>query len=130
MYPDSVDSYLRLIKAINRRQFAVHFDPVNLVCSPQHYYGNGVLIREFFANLGSYVRSCHAKDILLDGKLTVHLSEVPPGTGGLDHAEYVRLVESIGPDTPLMMEHMKQDDYGPAGEHIRSVAARAGVVLR
>ena len=40
-YPDSPDTYLRLFKAIDRKQFAVHLDPVNLVCSPQRYYGNG-----------------------------------------------------------------------------------------
>ncbi|MHC4718703.1 MAG: sugar phosphate isomerase/epimerase family protein, partial [Planctomycetota bacterium] len=32
MFPDSTDCYLRLIDAIDREQFAVHFDPVNLVC--------------------------------------------------------------------------------------------------
>jgi len=130
MYPDSADSYVRLVAAIDRERFAVHMDPVNLVNCPQRYFRNAELLRECFRKLGPRIRSCHAKDILLDNKLTVHLSEVPPGKGGLDYAQYVRLVESIGPDTPLMMEHMKQDDYGPAGEHIRSVAARAGVVLR
>ena len=35
MYPDSADSYLHLLRAIDRKSFAVHFDPVNLICSPQ-----------------------------------------------------------------------------------------------
>ncbi|MCP4642923.1 MAG: TIM barrel protein, partial [bacterium] len=46
MYPDSPDAYVRLMKAIDRERFAVHLDPVNLVCSPQRYYGNAALIRE------------------------------------------------------------------------------------
>ena len=37
-YPDSPDSYLSLIKAIDRKRFAVHLDPVNLICSPQRYF--------------------------------------------------------------------------------------------
>ncbi len=37
MYPDSPKSYLELIKAIDRKQFAVHLDPVNIVCSPQRF---------------------------------------------------------------------------------------------
>ena len=41
MFPDSADSYLALIKAIDRKAFGVHFDPVNLVCSPQTYFRNG-----------------------------------------------------------------------------------------
>jgi hypothetical protein len=32
--PDSPDSYLELIGAVERRQFGVHLDPVNLVNSP------------------------------------------------------------------------------------------------
>jgi len=75
-YPDSADSYLRLFKAIDRKQFAVHMDPVNLVCSPQRYFSSGALIRECFAKLGPYIKSCHGKDILLQLKLTTHLDEV------------------------------------------------------
>lgn len=37
-YPDSVDSYLRLIAAIDRRAFGAHLDPVNWVNSPGRYY--------------------------------------------------------------------------------------------
>ncbi|MHC4239165.1 MAG: sugar phosphate isomerase/epimerase family protein, partial [Planctomycetota bacterium] len=89
-YPDSADSYVRLIKAIDRRQFAVHFDPVNIVTSPQRYYNTGGLIREFFEKLGPLIKSCHAKDILLQPQLTTHLDEVRPGLGGLDYAEFLR----------------------------------------
>jgi hypothetical protein len=59
-YPDSPDSYLRLLKAIDRKHFAAHLDPVNLVCSPQRYFASGQLIRECFEKLGPYIRSCHA----------------------------------------------------------------------
>lgn len=40
-YPDSVESYKSLIKAIDRKQFGVHLDPVNLVTSPQVYFKTG-----------------------------------------------------------------------------------------
>ena len=52
IFPDSADSYLRLIKAIDRKQFAVHLDPVNLINSPQRYFENGAIIRECFEKLG------------------------------------------------------------------------------
>ncbi|MHC4617484.1 MAG: sugar phosphate isomerase/epimerase family protein [Planctomycetota bacterium] len=126
-YPDSVDSYRRLIKAIDRKRFAVHFDPVNLVTSPQRYYNTNLLIREFFEKLGPLIRSCHAKDILLQPKFTTHLDEVRPGLGGLDYAEFLRQLSRF-PDTPLMLEHLKgADEYRLAAEHIRSVAKRTGL---
>ena len=51
MYPDTADSYLRLIEAIDRKGFAAHLDPVNVICSPQLYYRNGEVIREWFDKL-------------------------------------------------------------------------------
>ncbi|MHC4328580.1 MAG: sugar phosphate isomerase/epimerase family protein [Planctomycetota bacterium] len=126
-YPDSVDSYVRLLKAIDRERFAVHLDPVNLVCSPQRYYSNGKLIRECFEKLGPYVKSCHAKDILLHPKLTTHLDEVRPGLGGLDYAMFLKELSRI-PDTPLMLEHLKgAEEYRKAAEHVRGVAKEVGL---
>jgi len=75
MYPDSPDAYWRLINAIDRKAFAVHLDPVNLVNSPQRYFSTGRLIEECVAKLGAHIKSCHAKDILLRENLTVHLDE-------------------------------------------------------
>jgi sugar phosphate isomerase/epimerase len=126
-YPDSADSYLRLIKAIDRRQFAVHFDPVNLVTSPQRYYNTGRLIRDFFQKLGPRIKSCHAKDILLQPELTTHLDEVRPGLGGLDDPELLQQLSKF-PDTPLMLEHLKgAEEYRLAAEHIRSVGDKIGL---
>ena len=64
-YPISADSYLRLIKAIDRKQFGVHFDPTNLIYSPPLYYNNGKVISECFEKLGPMIKSCHAKDVKL-----------------------------------------------------------------
>ncbi len=123
-YPDSADSYVRLLKAIDRKRFAVHLDPVNLVCSPQRYFRSGDLIRECFEKLGPYIKSCHAKDIFLQTKLTTHLDEVRPGLGGLDYVTFLRELSKM-PDTPLMLEHLKgAEEYQKAADHIRSVARK------
>ena len=123
-YPDSPDSYVRLLKAIDRRHFGVHLDPVNLICSPQRYFNSGELIRECFKKLGPHIKSCHAKDILLSLKLTTHLDEIRPGLGGLDYTAYLQELGKL-PDTPLMLEHLPNaEEYRLAAEHIRSVARK------
>jgi len=127
-FPESPDSYLRLIQAIDRRQFAVHLDPVNLINSPPRFLANAELIRECFAKLGPHIRSCHAKDIALSGRLTVHLDEVRPGRGGLDYAAYLEELDRLDPDTPLMLEHLPNEgEYVLAALHIRTVAETKGV---
>ncbi|MFM7648197.1 MAG: sugar phosphate isomerase/epimerase family protein [Cyanobium sp.] len=130
MYPDSPDAYLRLIKAIDRKAFAVHLDPVNLVSSPQRYFATGHLIEECFAKLGAHIKSCHAKDILLRENLTVHLDEVRPGQGGLDYPVFLRCLTRLDADVPLMLEHLpNEDEFRAAAAHIRNVAEQEGIAL-
>ena len=130
MYPDSPEAYLRLIKAIDRRRFAVHLDPANLVCSPQRYFSNGSLIEECFEMLGEHIMSCHAKDVILRDNLTVHLDEVRPGLGNLDYPTLLRALNRLDPNVPLMLEHLpNQEEYRAAASYIRSVAAGEGIPL-
>lgn len=130
MYPDSPDSYVRLLEAIDRRAFAVHLDPVNLVCSPQRYFSNKELIKECFKKLGPHIKSCHAKDILLHDNLTVHLDEVKPGCGNLDYSVFLTELNRINPDVPLMLEHLQEEkEYEEAAAYIRSVARKEDITL-
>jgi len=130
IFPDSPGSYLDIIKAVDRPQFAVHLDPVNLVCSPQRYYATDALIRDCFRKLGPFIKSCHAKDIILREQLTVHLDEVRPGLGGLDYRTFLTELDRLDADTPLMLEHLASaEQYDLAAAHIRSVAQDAGVTI-
>ncbi|MBN1246691.1 MAG: sugar phosphate isomerase/epimerase [Anaerolineae bacterium] len=130
MYPDTADSYLALLKAVDREAFAVHIDMVNVVNSPQAYFGNADLIREWFAKLGPQIRSCHAKDTLLSTRLTTHLDEVRPGLGHLDYRTLLVEMDKLDPDLPLMIEHLQTEEaYRLAADHIRAIAAEVGVVL-
>ena len=131
VFPDSPESYARLIRAMDRKQFAVHLDPVNLVSSPQRFFRNADLIRECFAKLGPHIKSCHAKDIALSTKLTVHLDEIRPGLGGLDYRVFLTELNKLDPDTPLMIEHLpNEEEYALAAEHIRAVGAEINVPIR
>ncbi len=126
--PDSPDSYLELIRAIERRAFGVHLDPVNFVNSPAKYYDNAGLLRECFAKLGPHIKSCHAKDVTLRNELTVHLSEVRPGLGALDYRVFLTEMDRLDPDTPLLVEHLPDEaEYRAATAHIRSVAGSLGL---
>ena len=131
IYPDSPDSYLQLLRAIDRERFAVHLDPVNLISSPQRYYNSGALLRECFEKLGPHIQSCHAKDIVLIDRLTVHMDEARPGLGGLDYRTFLQELDRLAPDIPLMLEHLPSDEeYALGAEYIRSVARDTGVSIR
>jgi len=127
MLPDSPDSYLELVRAINRDRFAVHLDPVNMISSPQRYFNNAAFLTECFAKLGLYIKSVHAKDITIMPELTVHLEERRPGLGSLDYAVFLREMSRLK-DVPMMMEHLdKQEDYLLAAQYIRKIGTETGV---
>jgi sugar phosphate isomerase/epimerase len=130
MYPDSPESYLRLIGAVDREAFGVHLDPVNMINCPERYFRNDAFLRECFAKLGPLIKSCHIKDVSLDDQLTVHLSEVRPGLGALRSDVYLTELAALPGDIPLMLEHLPSpDEYTLAAAHIRQVAEAAGVEL-
>ncbi len=124
IFPDSPESYRRLIQAIDRPTFAVHLDPANLINCPSRYYENAHLIRECFRLLGPHIKSCHAKDIHLQSHMTVHLDEVRPGLGGMDYAVFLREVERLDPITPIMLEHLPNEhEYDLAAMYVRGISA-------
>ena len=122
IFPSSADEYVRLIQAIDRPEFAVHLDPVNMVNSPQMYYNTTDLLTECFNKLGPYIKCCHAKDILLSDKLTVHLSEVRPGLGILDYHHFLKLLRAQNREIPLMIEHLESaEEYQLAAKYILAI---------
>lgn len=130
MYPDTPESYLDLIKAIDRKGFAAHLDIVNIINSPALYYRNGQVIDEWFDKLGPYIRSCHAKDTILRNQLTVHLDECRPGTGALDYRTYLRRASQLGDHVCLMLEHMtEEEDYILATRYVKGIAKELGIQL-
>lgn len=129
-YPDSAGNYLRLIKAIDRKRFAVHFDPVNMVTSPQIIYSNGEMIRDAIRKLGRYIKSCHAKDVMLrEDTSQSQIEEVRPGLGILEYRVYLAELQKL-PDVPLIIEHLKtEEEYKLAAGYIREVGKLVSVRL-
>ena len=129
--PDTADSYLELIRAVDRDRFAVHLDIVNVIRTPREHYQNAALIGEWFGTLGPHIRSCHAKDTVLEARFTSHTGEAVPGKGRLDYGALLRHIEALDPDMPLMIEHLTTEaEYDAAARYIRDAAAREGIGLK
>lgn len=130
VFPNSVDSYVQLVKAIDRQAFAVHFDPVNIINSPTTYYHNDLLIIDFVKQLGPYIKNVHAKDILLQQKLTLHFDEVIPGQGELNYHVLLQQINKLSRDIPIIIEHLSTNEqYSAAARHIRTVAEELNLLL-
>jgi len=133
-FPNGPDQYLSLVKAVDRPAFGVHIDICNSINSPERFYNNTALIRETFAKLGPWIKSCHGKDLKWIPDVPVHFEETVPGRGGLpsagvpgvDYKTYIREIVKVG--APLMLEHLKSAaEYREGAEYIRKTAAEVGV---
>jgi sugar phosphate isomerase/epimerase len=126
--PDCPDSYLKLIKAVDREAFGVHLDPCNLVNSPARFYRNADLLRECFDKLGPWIASCHAKDLTWDVEMNVHFREVRPGAGAMDYVTFLERLAAIPHRPPLMIEHLASaEEYDKARLHIMDVGKKLGI---
>lgn len=127
-HPHSVESALKMVKAVDREGFGVHLDPCNLVNSPERFYRNADLLNECFDQLGRWIVSCHAKDLVWDVEMNVHFREVAPGKGSLDYETYLRRLAELPQTPPLMIEHLSTaEDYAGAAKHIVATARKLGL---
>jgi sugar phosphate isomerase/epimerase len=126
--PDGPDAYLELIRAVDRKAFAVHLDVCNGINCPQRFYHNADFIRECFRKLGPFIISCHAKDLRWDIEMNVHFEEVVPGRGQLDYVAYLGELAQLGTDVPLMLEHLQTaEEYDEGRLYIRKVGDGMGL---
>ncbi len=126
--PDSVDAYLRMIRAVDRDAFGVHLDPCNLINSPDRFYNNTELLNDCFDRLGPHIVSCHAKDLDWEVEMNVHFVEVTLGTGALDYTTYLKRLASLPGDVPLMIEHMRgEEEYTQSRQHLFELAHKIDV---
>lgn len=126
--PDDPDSYLELIRAIDRSAFAVHLDVCNIISDPRRFYDTGAVIRDCFARLGRWITSCHAKDLQWVPEYNVHFLEVVPGRGKVDYRAYLTELSKLPSDPPLMLEHLKTAaEYDEGRAYIQKIAAETGL---
>jgi sugar phosphate isomerase/epimerase len=128
---DSPAEIARLVQAVDRRQFGVHLDLVNLINSPRAYWSSGEIMKESVRLFGDRIVAAHAKDIKLkEPAISVILEEVIAGEGNLDIATFLRELQALPLDVPLLMEHLAtEEEYDVAAAHYRKVAAQEGISL-
>ena len=128
MVPDGPAEYRQLINDVQRTAFAVHMDVVNMISTPQRYFFNTEFIKECFDLLGTDIKSCHLKDIKLEPFLTFNLKERACGNGNLDIVSYVRSVNRLDPDMPLLIEHLSsEEEYTASMTYVKALLARHDV---
>jgi sugar phosphate isomerase/epimerase len=77
--------------------------------------------------LGKHIVSCHAKDIWLENKLTVHLQDGCPGKGTMDFKTLFRRMEALSPDYPVISEGHSTEELPAVSELFHQTARELGI---
>lgn len=128
---NSVKALARIIEDVNHPNIGVVLDPVNLI-NIDTYYQTTSLLNPLFDILRSRIVSAHAKDTLIEPtRLVLHINEAAPGKGNLDYYTFLRRMDELPMDTPLIIEHLGSDDeVKEAADFIYSVSREIGVSLK
>ena len=131
MVPDSPEAYLQLIRDVNRPQFGVHMDFVNMINCPRRYLAPERFIESCFsAELAPMIKSTHIKDTRMHPtNLTTVLEECSPGEGALDFAMILRILDTrLDANAPVLLEHMSTfGEYSRAYNYLKGIADRIGI---
>jgi sugar phosphate isomerase/epimerase len=122
-----------VVDAVGSCSVKVNFDPVNLLSSIDAVYASGAQMAAMVAELGPrYHWTAHAKDLLIEPRLALHLEETVCGDGVLDWPAYLRCAERLGTaerPAAVLVEHMPAF-LAPRGlAFVRAQAASAGVTV-
>ena len=130
MIPDGPDEYLQLIRDVDRPQFAVHMDFVNMINCPRRYLAAESFIEECFRKMGPWIRSTHMKDSRMDPRqLTTILNECSPGEGTLDFVKVLQILDRyLDTEAPVLLEHMSTfEEYRKAYDYVAGKAGEAHI---
>ena len=96
-------------------------DPANWI-QLKTVFETGTAIDQMFDILGEYIVSGHAKDITITNSHTLHLPTASVGKGLLDFKTYLRRMENLNPDYPLIVEGSSEKELPEASSYLHQIA--------
>lgn len=102
------------------------YDSANWI-TRETVYNTAKAIDHHFDVLGSYIVSCHAKDVWIENCLTLHLQDGCPGKGTVDFKTLFRRMESLSSDYPVIVEGSSTEELPQVSALFHSTARELGI---
>lgn len=127
---DSVAKVREVIDRVGSPMLKFNVDPVNFVAGLRDVYHPRGLLDELYDTLGDVAWAVHAKDVDVEDRLVLHLTEVVIGRGRMDVAYYLRRFEEVKPDGFVIIEHLPDELIPEARDAVLAAAEAEGIVWR
>jgi sugar phosphate isomerase/epimerase len=115
---NSAASVRRIVEETQSSWVKVNMDPVNFIGDLRTAYHSTALVNELFDILGPYVAAAHVKDVYVEDRHVVHISETIPGDGIFDFDTFFRRLEALLPDGYAFIEHLPESQIPQAAAFV------------
>ena len=125
---DSAETMREVLDAVGSPMVRCDFDPVNWI-TLQTIYETGPAITRMVETLGQRIVSGHAKDVQIQDRLVVHIDNIAAGTGILDYPTFLRLMEGLGADYPVIVEAAAIEELPAVSAFLHRTAHECGITV-
>jgi sugar phosphate isomerase/epimerase len=102
------------------------YDSANWITRETVYRTTDAINRDFDI-LGKHIVSCHAKDVWLENRLTLHLQDGCAGKGNVDFHTLFRRMEALDPEYPVIAEGNSTEELPFVSALFHRVASGLGI---
>lgn len=127
---NSAQSVRRIIERSGSSWVKMNMDPVNFVHDLHSAYHTTDLLNELFDLLGPHIASAHVKDVYVEDRHVVHISETVPGSGILDFDTFFTRFEAALPDGFALIEHLPESLIPQAAAFTMKKLAELNITIR
>jgi sugar phosphate isomerase/epimerase len=125
---DSAETMRAVLDEVGSPMVKCDWDPVNWI-TLQTVYATGAAMERMVELLGPHIVSAHAKDVVIEDRLVVHIENVAAGKGILDFPTFLRLLEDLSPDYPLIVEAAAIEELPAVSAFLHRIAQTLGITV-
>ena len=123
---ESAEVTAAILDEVNSPWVRSDYDSANWI-TRETVFCTGQAVSHHIDVLGRHILSCHAKDIWIENRLTLHLQDGCPGKGNMDFHTLFRRMEALSPDYPVIVEGATTDEMPAVGRLFHTIAQELNI---
>ena len=124
---DRPERVAAILDAIDSPALTFNLDPVNFIGSIWDAWRADAVFDRLLDGARGRIATAHWKDFTVREELVLHVDEVTPGRGIVDHARWLERLNAAQPDAWVLLEHLTLDQLAPAKQALDRAMASAGL---
>ncbi len=124
---DRPERVAAILDAVDSPALTFNLDPVNFIGSIWDAWRPNAVFDRLLDGARGRITTAHWKDFTVQEELVLHIEEVTPGRGIVDHARWLKRLNAAHPEAWVLLEHLTLDQLAPAKDAVDRAMAGAGL---